>query len=106
MPTADIALALLMGAMLFCVGLLVTVPYIAQLTRLIIPRSTAHPFIHHSLSLGTLADKSLCVTTRYQPKPAWVQREVIRLKALMPQAGCRLIAHTFNRCFEASRQMH
>jgi len=32
-----------------------------------------------------------------QPKPGWVKREVIRLKALMPQAGCRTIAHTFNR---------
>jgi len=32
-----------------------------------------------------------------QPKPAWVKREVIKLKALMPQAGCRSIAHAFNR---------
>lgn len=32
-----------------------------------------------------------------QAKPAWVRRETIRLKALMPQAGCRRIAHTFNR---------
>jgi putative transposase len=34
---------------------------------------------------------------RRQPKPAWVEREVIRLKAYMPQAGCRHIAHAFNR---------
>ena len=40
-----------------------------------------------------------------QPKPAWVRKEVIRLKALMPEAGCRLIAHTFNRRFARSRQM-
>ena len=32
-----------------------------------------------------------------QPKPQWVKPEIIRLKALMPQAGCRTIAHHFNR---------
>lgn len=33
-----------------------------------------------------------------QPKPAWVTNEVIRLKALLgKKAGCRTIAHTFNR---------
>ena len=31
------------------------------------------------------------------PKPTWVRDEVIRLKALMPEAGCRTIAHHFNR---------
>lgn len=39
------------------------------------------------------------------PKPAWVRREVIRLKALMPDAGCRRIAGTFNRRFTVSQQM-
>ncbi len=40
-----------------------------------------------------------------QPKPRWVQQEIIRLKALMPQAGCRTIAHTFNRRWRGRRQM-
>ena len=40
-----------------------------------------------------------------QPKPAWVRQEVIRLKALMSQAGCRIIAHTFNRKFAQNKQM-
>ena len=40
-----------------------------------------------------------------QPKPAWVKTEVLRLKALMPQAGCRTIAHHFNRRWAARRQM-
>ena len=40
-----------------------------------------------------------------QPKPAWVCRDVVRLKALMPDAGCRTIAHVFNRRFAVSRQM-
>jgi len=40
-----------------------------------------------------------------QPKPKWVQQEVIRLKAVMPQAGCRTIAHHFNRRWTSRRQM-
>ena len=40
-----------------------------------------------------------------QPKPTWVRNEVIRLKALMPQAGCRTIAHHFNRRWTSQRQM-
>lgn len=39
------------------------------------------------------------------PKPKWVQHEVIRLKALMPEAGCRTIAHHFNRQWRSCRQM-
>lgn len=38
-----------------------------------------------------------------QPKPQWVRQEVIRLKALMPVAGCRTIAHHFNRRWAARR---
>jgi hypothetical protein len=37
---------------------------------------------------------------RHPPKPEWVKKKVIRLKALMPQAGCRIIAHAFNRLNE------
>ena len=40
-----------------------------------------------------------------QPKPPWVQHEVIRLKAVMPQAGCRMIAHHFNRRWHSRRHM-
>lgn len=40
---------------------------------------------------------SLQTSGRTQAKPAWVTREIIRLKALMPGAGCRRIADTFNR---------
>ncbi|MGH7165731.1 MAG: integrase core domain-containing protein [Nitrospiraceae bacterium] len=39
------------------------------------------------------------------PKPKWVHREVIRLKAVMPEAGCRTIAHHFNRRFTVGRHM-
>jgi hypothetical protein len=34
---------------------------------------------------------------KFQCKPSWVPEEVIRLKALMPEAGCRLVAANFNR---------
>lgn len=46
-------------------------------------------------------------TRRYRahPKPAWVRKEIIRLKALMPDAGCRTIAHLFNRRFAVRKQM-
>ncbi len=40
-----------------------------------------------------------------QPKPIWVRDEVIRLKTLMPEAGCRTIAHHFNRRWAARKQM-
>lgn len=36
---------------------------------------------------------------RCAAKPAWVVAHLIRLKALMPDAGCRRIAQTFNRRF-------
>lgn len=42
---------------------------------------------------------------RYPPKPAWVRREILRLKALMPEVGCRTIAASFNRRFAAAKQM-
>ena len=42
---------------------------------------------------------------RAVPKPKWVKHEVIRLKALLPQAGCRTIAHHFNRRWSARRDM-
>lgn len=42
---------------------------------------------------------------RAQAKPAWVVREIIRLKALMPDAGCRSIANIFNRRCAVSRKM-
>jgi putative transposase len=42
---------------------------------------------------------------RTPAKPGWVKREILRLKALMPQAGCRTVADTFNRRFAAKRRM-
>ncbi len=38
-------------------------------------------------------------------KPEWIKQEIIRLKALMPQAGCRSIAEICDRRFAVSRQI-
>jgi putative transposase len=40
-----------------------------------------------------------------QPKPKWVRNEIVRLKAMRPAAGCRTIAHYFNRRWKSRRQM-
>ncbi len=40
-----------------------------------------------------------------QQKPDWLKQEIIRLKAHMPQAGCRTIANICNRRFAASRKV-
>jgi len=41
----------------------------------------------------------------HREKPLWVKKEIIRLKALMPDYGCRKIADVFNRKFLASKKM-
>lgn len=38
-------------------------------------------------------------------KPDWLKQEIIRLKAMMPQAGCRSIADICNRRFAASHKI-
>ena len=40
---------------------------------------------------------------RNAPKPAWVRDEILRLKRLMPDAGCRSIEIIFNRRFAFAR---
>jgi transposase InsO family protein len=39
-------------------------------------------------------------------KPDWVRKEIVRLKALMPDAGCRSIALVFNRRYAAHGHIH
>lgn len=39
------------------------------------------------------------------PNRKWLKQKVIRLKASLPPAGCRTIAHHFNRRWAAKRQM-
>lgn len=44
-------------------------------------------------------------SARRPPKPEWVRKEVIRLKALMVHDGCRKIADVFNRLYGNKRKM-
>jgi len=48
-------------------------------------------------SRGWRSQRQFVPGRKFQCKPSWVPEEVIRLKALMPEAGCRLIAANFNR---------
>lgn len=41
---------------------------------------------------------------RFKRKPDWVRTEVIRLKALMPSNGCRMLANQFNRLHMDTRE--
>ena len=45
--------------------------------------------------------KQIATQGHRKSKPNWVKREIIRIKAHMPKAGCRLIADVFNRNFAA-----
>ncbi|OFZ67412.1 MAG: hypothetical protein A2V79_12460 [Betaproteobacteria bacterium RBG_16_56_24] len=61
----------------------------------------SHPCRSHKLSHASN-------TSGYRhssKKPEWLKAEIIRLKALMPQAGCRSIANICNRRFATSRQI-
>lgn len=42
---------------------------------------------------------------RTAPKPEWVRKEIIRLKALMPQTGCRMLADVFNRRYAQKKRV-
>ena len=42
---------------------------------------------------------------RFKTKPAWVKKEIIRLNALMREAGCRKIAYVFNRQYKTSHNI-
>ena len=63
-----------------------------------------HRFGRHPRCFWRVAP-SVCLTSHYKAKPAWVRHEVLRLKALMPNSGCRKIADSFNRRFESTRHM-
>ena len=78
------------------------VSWSAQLWYLVlhIPRSRARTLHRRSCSLTSPLRQLFA-----QPKPRWVKQEIIRLKALMPAAGCRSIAHHFNRRWKPHRQM-
>ena len=55
------------------------------------PRGYRRAFTHDAVAHVSNA--------RNRPKPPWVRRELIRLKAWSPELGCRVIADIFNRQF-------
>ena len=42
---------------------------------------------------------------RTRPKPPWVLREVIHLRAMYPHKGCRAISYLFNRLYEHDKHI-
>jgi transposase InsO family protein len=54
---------------------------------------------------GRRRKKSIAALCKSRQKPAWVIREVIRLKALIPGVSCRNIANIFNRRYAASHKI-
>lgn len=65
-----------------------------------------HPWSRRRCSVALTAGGALPPRRIFaQPKPQWVRNDIIRLKALLPQAGCRTIAHYFNRRWRSRRQM-
>ena len=62
--------------------------------------------LRHRLRRYGKLHEPIRIAFRARPKPTWVRREVIRLKALMREAGtCRAIEKTFNRRFARKKHM-
>ena len=77
--------------MIFCMVFLV----LTVLCILLILSSHKHTIPHYF----RFKKKQIATQGHRKPKPNWVKREIIRIKAHMPKSGCRLIADVFNRSF-------
>ncbi len=64
--------------------------------------TTSSRLYYRSKAVSPTSKHNHCHTPQ---KPEWLKREIIRLKAIMPQAGCRSIADICNRRFAASRKV-
>jgi transposase InsO family protein len=53
---------------------------------------------------GFRIEPSRATACRGTPKPLWVKKEVLRLKALMSEAGCRTIEQFFNHLYAVRRR--
>ena len=62
-------------------------------------------FYRAKQSLTFNTDKKYYRPSPFEPKPQWVKERVIRMKALMPDEGCRKISDTFNRQYAVSKNM-
>ncbi len=74
---------------------------LALVVTAVVATALAHrlgrPWLPRALSPRRESASSTQHGGRFRPKPPWVRKEVIRLKAFMPKAGCRTISLTFNR---------
>lgn len=88
--------------------------FLYTLLRIIL--STCQYFFFFISSLFSLWNKPACVGQRkaqptsrsfphFPKKPDWVKKEVIRMTAMMPEAGCRTLPRCFNRRFAHSKYM-
>lgn len=74
-----------------------------QIIQRIAPRPFNSPTIRYC---GQRAAPTVKHNHRYSPqKPDWLKHEIIRLKAVMPLAGCRTISDICNRRFTVSRKV-
>jgi len=74
-----------------------------SLVRRILLQFTAPSRMYRSNRILTTANKR---DHRHSPKkPEWLKHEIIRLKACMPQAGCRTISDICNRRYAASHHI-
>lgn len=81
--------------------LLVLIELLQAWVRRILPWPAPSRPRHGYKLLPSIEDKH-----HYSPqKSEWLKHEIIRLKALMPQAGCRTIADICNRRFAAARKV-
>ena len=70
--------------------------------RFLIRFSTPSQPLHGYKHLRSTGRNDHCHSPK---KPEWLKGEIIRIKAIMPQAGCRSIADICNRRFSASRKV-
>lgn len=61
------------------------------------------PFVQHYGKRKTLESTSIFYL--HHKKPDWVAKEIICMKAYMPDAGCRKLAGSFNRRYAKSKKM-
>lgn len=78
--------------------------FLVPIWHMLLLRMSSHYQVYRKRTTALdMLTQATCSHTK-QPKPDWVIQEVIRLKALLGnKAGCRTVAHTFNRLHQHSK---
>ena len=63
------------------------------------------PFVVHYGKRKPLTTQSSSTFCLHPKKPKWVAKEIIKMKAFMPDTGCRKLAESFNRRYAKNKQM-